>query len=372
MFSATLDEIKINIVTRAKMQPNSMLYNSTDDDQFLDYASTSNTDATAGSVVEISDSDQSPTSTPAQLKSGTTLTVISERSLSIISERINPRSAEQRNSSLSYHRQENRVLLRAHNDCDQYRTLQRSSSGIRSRSLLGRFVVQRLSFRDLTTTWTGTVPNKTEMKYTEIHSYHGLLLVQWERHRVFCLALEVTCWRSSVQQEKQCDTLAICGQIAIIGTNCQKLFHGMKITTAFKKHEFYEICSNGMVKVDRIRNDTLKPHMPVVFAQLNSTSSIKSAETHHEALQVTVLEDLNLISVNNITDDFKDNPPKGSVGFTSRVIVLDPSRSDRQQIHRGGRLPFHLHCHKDRPNQKATEPPIRTGRSTGGRSRNSG
>ncbi|XP_062703550.1 elongation factor 1-alpha-like [Aedes albopictus] len=71
--------------------------------------------------------------------------------------------------------------------------------------------------------------------------------------------------------------------------------------------------------------------MPVVFAQLNSTSSIKSAETHHEALQVTVLEDLNLISVNNITDDFKDNPPKESVGFTSRVIVLDhPGQIDNK------------------------------------------
>lgn len=34
-------------------------------------------------------------------------------------------------------------------------------------------------------------------------------------------------------------------------------------------------------------------------------------------------EDLIRISVNNMTDDFKDNPPKGSAGFTSRVIVLD-------------------------------------------------
>ncbi|XP_035703533.1 uncharacterized protein LOC118434349 [Folsomia candida] len=106
--------------------------------------------------------------------------------------------------------------------------------------------------------------------------------------------------------------------------------------------DVYKIGDIGTVPVGRVDTGVIKP------GPMGLTTEVKSVEMHHEALVEATLEDnagFNIKNVNEIrrgyvAEDSKNNPPKGTAGFSAQVIVLNHSRQEISN----GYCPV-LNCH---------------------------
>lgn len=85
----------------------------------------------------------------------------------------------------------------------------------------------------------------------------------------------------------------------------------------------------GTVPVGRVETGILKPNMLVTFAPGGITTEVKSVEMHHESLSEALPGDnvgFNVKNVSvkdikrgNVAGDPKDDPPTGTINFTSQV-----------------------------------------------------
>lgn len=116
--------------------------------------------------------------------------------------------------------------------------------------------------------------------------------------------------------------MALCLQLGWLADLCLYLSKGS-----------IKVDSIGTVPIDWEKTGTLKPGMVLIFASVNVTTKIKSAEMYCDIMSKVLPENIvalhaSRVSVKdvhhgNIAADSKNDPSMGAAGFSAQVITLN-------------------------------------------------